>query len=36
MILFIGFKFGSMVYIFPQAHEAKWDVWYTNTKWVRI
>jgi len=34
MILFLGFKFGSMVYILP--HEAKWDVRCTNTKWVRV
>jgi len=26
MILFLGFKFGSMVYILP--HEAKWGVQY--------
>jgi len=30
MILFLGFKFGSMVDILP--HEAKWDVRYANTK----
>jgi len=34
MILFVGCKFGSMVDILP--HEAKWDVRYTNTKWVRV
>jgi len=34
MILFLGFKFGSLVHILP--HEAKWDVQYTNTKWLRI
>jgi len=34
MILFFGFKFGSMVYILP--HEAKCDVRYTNSKLVRI
>jgi len=34
MILFLGFKFGSMVDILP--HEAEWDVRYTNTKWVGV
>jgi len=34
MILFIGFKFGSMMDILPR--EAKWDVRYTYTKWVRV
>jgi len=34
MILFLGFKFCSVVYILP--HEAKWDLRYTSTKWVRI
>jgi len=34
MILFLGFKFGSMVYILP--HDAKWDVRYTNAKSVRV
>jgi len=34
MILFLGFTFGSLVYILP--HEAKWDVQYTNTKWVGV
>jgi len=33
MILFLGFKFGRMVYILP--HEAKWDVRY-DRKWVSI
>ena len=31
MILFLGFKFGSMVHILPHD-EAKCDVRYTNTK----
>jgi len=30
MILFLDFKFGSLVHILP--HEAKRDVQYTNTK----
>jgi len=30
MILFLGFKYGSLMHIFP--HDAKWDVQYTNTK----
>jgi len=28
MILFLGFKFGSLVYILP--HDAKWDVAYNT------
>jgi len=34
MILFLGFKLGSMVDILH--HEVNWDVRYTNTKWVRV
>jgi len=36
MILFIGFKFGSLLLVHVLPHEAKWDVQYTNTKWARI
>jgi len=36
MILFLGFKFVSITTVYLLPHEAKGDVRYTNTKWVRI